>query len=196
MNGNDGTDNLKTIPLQDDKIDQALLELDAKLDAWAQMILSTQASLKNLASSVETQEPDKDAGDNDYAIDSVEVTSNETNVEIQPATIEAQPEAAVPEDSHSENESPLDVDDVKEPESASMLEPAVAAEPRELEESNKEDDEALLATLEPEMVKKIQMLRRLTSKKRSIRELIEQVKASSSGESAPATTKKKSFWRL
>lgn len=57
-----------------------------------------------------------------------------------------------------------------------------------------EEDEALLATLDPETAKRIQVLRRLSGKNKSVRELIEQHHLTTSP-SSPAQTNHKGFWR-
>jgi hypothetical protein len=195
MNGNDGTDILKTLPPEDDRIDQALRELDAKLDAWAQTILDTEAGLKALSSSTSSGESGEVA-----IADDAKSNITENEIETQPLAENTLLNDAAPEKAEPEivDEIPLNLEKPSEPQQPMAQSPlimeSVAAEPVE-SDSTKEEDEALLATLDPDTLKKIQVLRRLTSKKRSVRELIEQVKASASGAPAPVENKKKSFWR-
>ncbi len=179
MNGNDGLEILKTLPLEDDRIDQALVELDMKLDAWAEMIITTETRLKNLASSLKTQESDKietqASGDETSVADTTSVyreTENETVSLIE--------KAEKPEQPQIKNE---------------VTDEPVLVEESAKDNTDQEDEESLLATLEPELVKKIQVLRRLTNKKRPIRELIEQVKSGASTSASEVEPKKKSFWR-
>lgn len=203
MNGNDGIDILKTLPPEDGRIDQALQELDAKLDAWAQTILATEASLKGLVSSQKAEES-RDLAGEDQA--QPEVTAREAQEETEveplagitgleepePVEVEAETE---PEAAQESRLNPEESGEARAAEPAisetAALEPAVPEEPA----GDAQEDEALLASLDPSLVKKIQVLRRLTSKKRSVRELLEQVKASAAEAPAPVEHKKKSFWR-
>jgi hypothetical protein len=59
--------------------------------------------------------------------------------------------------------------------------------------ASKEEDEALLASLDPETAKAIRVMRRLSIEKKSVRELLEEYKATNAGHT-PADNRKKSWW--
>ncbi|MFA5863440.1 MAG: hypothetical protein WC975_02000 [Phycisphaerae bacterium] len=83
----------------------------------------------------------------------------------------------------------------RNPSAASPPNPPKIAEPvKEKALPSPNEDEALLASLDPETARKIQVLRRLSGNTKSVRELLE--KHSVTASTPPATpSNKKNFWR-
>jgi hypothetical protein len=191
MDVTDGQKKEIIIPTDDESVEQALLELDCKLDAWAAVILQTQADLKEYINSVKS-----DIGSH------LSNVADESEHDIQNAkTVDT---------------NTFDLDKLLNIKPAGNSLPAIPKiekaiiEKEEVKrdistEASKDDsvkekvqrEEALLASLEPEMAKKVQVLRRLSNNKKSVEELIAQIKASTEAKPADdGKTKKRSFWRF
>ena len=72
---------------------------------------------------------------------------------------------------------------------------AEAAPTEKLATAVDEEERALLATLDPEIVREVHMLRRLRGSRPSVRDLIEEVRATNPGAGSPGG-KKKTWWRI
>lgn len=165
------------LPPDDGSLDQAVADLDSKLAAWSGAILRAQTALKDLATARKDDAP---------------VASPEAPAPVTPsARIDSRPvtkRAPVPD--VSTPPTPATVPAPAGPSPARVDAPAPAAP---VPNPAPAEDEALLASLDPETVRKIQVLRRLSNNKKSVRELLEKVQSTPSPPAAPPV--KKSFWR-
>jgi hypothetical protein len=164
------------IPKDDGRLNQALAELDSKLAAWSGAIQHTQSSLRDII----RHQPVPPAEESVSArIESIEESPSNAGKE--------QPAPAATEDSTvPENTGVCKVS--KEPEI-----PAATPAPAASTDSGG-DDEALLATLDPKTAQRIQVLRRLSGQKKSVRELLE-THHMGSAPTVPTQPNKKGFWR-
>jgi hypothetical protein len=205
----DSRNNQIEIPPDDDRVEQALLELDSRLDAWAAVILQTEAELKEFANAQRPISDSEIAGSPDDNPD-----DNNENNNITDAPSETAAASAPVVEDPTPTAPAFDLDKVLKitPTNKNAPPPKPEADTNVIEiktddskktakddaaEKQMEKEESLLASLEPEMAKKVQVLRRLSNKQKSVQELIDQVKASSAVQPAEETkTKKRSFWRL
>ncbi len=212
MDVTDGQNNEITIPTDDGSVEQALLELDSKLDAWAALILQTQADLKEYINSVKS-----DIGGHlsDVADESGSEIQNDKTVE-SPLPVETAVTSIEVSEAKTVDTNTFDLDKLLNIKPAGNSQPTIPKiekaffEKEDLNrkiatEESKDDsekervqrEEALLASLEPEMAKKVQVLRRLSNNKKSLEELIAQIKASTEAKpSDDGKPKKRSFWRF
>ncbi len=164
------------IPEDDGRLNKALADLDSKLAAWSGAILNAQTSLRDIVQ----HQPDP-------VVEEIPATRTEP---IKKTTAEPRIETSAP---------PAAAEGVKPPAEAPACK--ISKEPEIIGESpvataptEPGDDEALLATLDPETAKRIQVLRRLPGQKKSVRELLEKHRMASPP-TVPTQPSKKSFWR-
>jgi hypothetical protein len=212
MDGSISPDNRIQLPPDDGLVEQTLLELDAKLDAWAETILRTQALAREyvesqfeaVAEQDETAASDltDDSTSGGFDLDKILAGSSsatrttdfsdDTNKTAEAFENSPLNEEKVPADPAPTAEASFSLDSEME-----TIAEDTSDKSAETEEytRQKEDDEALLATLEPDVLKKVQVLRRINHQK-SVRELVDQVQASTSANPAEdAKAKKGFFWR-
>lgn len=236
-----------TLPPQDDAIERALSEVDAKLSAWAAAMSAAhqglQALLCEAAVADEAESPSAQATSG--AAEAVEcappaespATSENDSPAERTEDLAAERVAATPEAPASVPVEPVPADhetDISCAESVahstptqrdSVMTPS-AGEPTARKSSGKsaaalraleeqaalaleksaadadaaahnrahDEDEALLASLDPETAKAIRIMRRLSVEKKSVRELLEEYEASRSAETPAAEKHKKSWW--
>jgi hypothetical protein len=166
------------IPEDDGRLNDALADFNSKLAAWSGAIHHAQSSLRDILR---------------YQLGSPTEELDFSRVEgiaESPSEIEAEQPAPSSEEKVSVSQEPC-VETIKavEVETPVLVESAKPSEP-----INDNDDETLLATLDPETAKRIQVLRRLSGQKKSVRELLEKHQMTTAP-SVPNQPSKKSFWR-
>lgn len=191
-----------SLPPQDADIRHALADVEARLSAWTAAIAAVQDSLPSGT-------PPGSAED------------ESTPSVAAPGTALSNPSAEIPSAAPEQAKAPMTASAAVEPSPASPAgtkdapipknsqPPAAPVPPAEhtaphrgtkarqkapaIKAPSKEDDEALLASLDPETAKAIRIMRRLSFEKKSVRELLEEYKATNSGP-GPADNQKKSWW--
>jgi hypothetical protein len=179
----------------DGEIQQAFVELDEKLAEWTAAMLDAQSSLNQHATATvvedftETAEVEETAYEEEVestiveeppierpaVAESIEIEADEASEEVVPSSNEPEEISNdIPEIRSAFGEKPRASDDVKS-------EPA------------SEDEEKLLASLDPEAAKAIRIMRRLNPGKKSVKELLAEYEAAPAS-SSNEQSKKKSWW--
>ncbi len=154
-----------SLALDDGRLDEALADLNSKLTAWSGAISHAQSLLIERL----RHEP---------------ITSVHPPIHASCSSVQVAEEPTFQETEDSTPELPHD--DTTSPAAPIAENPALV--------STSPEDEALLATLDPDTVLKVQVLRRLSNYRKSVRELLEKHHISQPA-SDPGQAKKKSFWR-
>jgi hypothetical protein len=162
----DTTTELPALPPANEDIRLALAEVDARLSAWVAAMTAAHAALaeRSCAQTVAAQPPVQQAP----APPKAETVPAERAPVTPVVSPEPQPEP--------------------EPEPETRQAPAPAAD------HSREEDEALLASLDPETAKAIRVMRRLSFEKKSVRELLEEYTQSGQPQEKAEQRQRKSWW--
>lgn len=178
----------------DEDVQRALAEVNEKLSVFAAAIAQVQAELSEAASRPEPEPPDVESEEKAPEQPAVQAPIEPTavtpvSVKTQEMVAKVQPQA--PEAPAPPRVEPAILKSIPgKPVPARQAAPSQPAKPAAKQVS---EDDALLASLDPETAKAIRVMRRLSIEKKSIRQLLDEYNAASTsaGKDEP---KKKSWW--
>ena len=176
-----------SVPAEDDAVQRAFDELDAQMNAWLSGMQRLGAAL--LQDGTTLAPADIDTAEQSEAAEPIAappVFAAERKPAEPPAKIAAvaPPVVVKPVPAPLKPEPPaaIVVEPVRPPPAPPVTQPAV------------NEDEALLATLDPETAKVIRVMRRLAADRKSVRELLAEYQAGRSSQ-VHSEVGKKSWWR-
>jgi len=182
------------VPPDDGALTRALDDVDSALSAWVAAVEEANARLAALAGALSSEPPAsaESAAAPETSGDDAD-TSGEPVGQVEPVAVESVAEAGTGPPDDPSDEVPSAPDDAlpppaEEPEPQAGEPPAPAAD-------EPDDDAALLASLDPQTAQAIRVLQRMSIRKRSVRELLEQYEATKHRAPAEATQRRGWFSR-
>lgn len=201
-----------SVPVDDGEIARALTDVDAKLAVWAEAMFDAQRLLTALASRVLapslTVADDTQPEPVTAASEPSSITCATTEAEVAPEQAESEPESeadAQVEEAQAEPsrvEQPVNrlaAPEIAKPDvtpvkfTGKVNAEAKAPQPPPAPQPN--EDEQLLASLEPETAKAIKVMRRLAPSKKSVKDLLTEYEASKAKADTPKPEKRSWFSR-
>ncbi len=201
------------IPGEGDAIATALVALDERLTAWATAMREACRQVADAASTrrpivaeeplaTATLEAPAPAADMASGLDPAQpvgveptaISSGTVKLDAEPASpLEVSSQVASAEEQAAPKESPSEADSTTSQTMLTEQMSVAAPEPANVV-SAAEQDEALLASLDPEAAKAIKVMRRLSPDRKSVKELLAEYEANRSAQPPAAQPKKKSWF--
>jgi hypothetical protein len=182
------------LPPKEDGIEQALSELDAKLSAWTSAMRGAQEKLRRMLSeSADVSTPTSKFSGRVIASARETVPDEISEMNAAPAATPEPVEASI---EMERVETPANEVVAPKRHGIRPMGPVVEEEEEEsVLDKQRGEDEALLATLEPEVARKIRVIRRLNPEGKSIHELLEEIRVNPAAPEASPPQKKSWFGR-
>ena len=178
-------------PTANEDIRRALADVDARVSAWAAAVSGSnpeelERAVAKPASSPSSKpvEPVAEPPAPVVAKTPAKVVAAPAKVAVAPAKVVATPAKVV--------KAPAQVAPPPAP-AKPEPKPEPAAPPLATQKSSREEDEALLATLDPETAQAIKVMRRMTFENKSVRQLLEEYEQARQTQGT-SESRKKSWW--
>ena len=166
------------IPEDDGSIAKAITQLDAKLSAWSSAMREAQRQLKGRLEQGSLGEV-------------VDFSESHCASSAGVASLPAEPVSVSPADATADAVEPMGIACPPE-ESVTDVAAVVPQEDNSAPSFSEEDEEAFLANLEPGVAMKIRVMRRLSTTKKSVRVLLEELEGRTTADREEES--KKSSW--
>ena len=188
----DTTADLPALPpsTANEDIRRALADVDARLSAWAAAVAGSKPEEPQRAEAQPASSPSAKPVEPVAEPPAPAVAKTPAKAVAAPAPVVAKAPAKVVKAAAPGVPPPVAA---KPAPSAAPAKPEPAAAPPVAQKSSREEDEALLASLDPETAQAIKVMRRLSFEQKSIRQLLEEYQQSQQSQDS-SEHKKKSWW--